>query len=140
MWHWSYCVVDSRRISESNLMSGPHGEPHLSAYRQSKELSKTVLALGLGYLLGSVCVCVCFFFLPASQVQLSPFQVASDLSLPPLGPLNLSLGEVPLVSVQSPIRPRKPFSLCFYLTLALCGREAPSLSHLPCSLLLLADD
>lgn len=46
------------------------------------------LALRLCHLRGSI-----IFFVSTSQVRLGPFQVASDLSLPPLGPLESFLGE-----------------------------------------------
>lgn len=82
-----------------------------------------------------------YFFLYSSDTQhVGHFQVASDLKLLLLGPLNRSLGSFSLVTLQSSLRPRKPPTLCFYLTLALQGGEGPSLGCLPCSLLLLAGD
>jgi hypothetical protein len=84
---------------------------------------------------------VFLFFLSTSHVQhRGPFQVASDLQLLLLGPLNPSLGSFSLVTLQSSPRPRKPPLLYFCLTLALGGGEGPSLGCFPCSLLLLAGD
>lgn len=63
------------------------------------------------------------FFLSTSQVQLSPFPVASD----PEQPLEPLLGDSLAGHLaESPLRPRKPGSLCFRLTRALPGGEAPS--------------